>query len=146
MARTTTTAVQTLLGADYDTASSPDLTPFVDTATAVVDDIEECDGDRDNVLSDARLELIERWLAAHFYALRDQPYQSKSTSAGGSAASATFQGRTGMYYEASKYGQAAVRLDKSGCLAAEAGAERRVAGITWLGKTEAQEIDWEDRN
>lgn len=138
MARTTSAAVQGVLGDDYDGSTS--LTPFIDTATAMVDRVATCATSRDRTLTSAELELIERWLAGHLYAMSDQPYQSKTTG----RASATFQGRTGMYLEATKYGQTAVNVDYSGCLASIS--KRRVARGVWLGKAPSEQSDYIDRD
>lgn len=145
MARTTSTAVIAVLLDDYGPRGDgtlPDLTAFVETASAVVDDVEDCAAARDRTLGSTRLELIERWLAAHFYAVSDQPYRSKSTA----DASATFQGDTAMYFEATKYGQTAMRLDPSGCLAAIGGAAPARARAFWLGKPPSEQTDYEDRD
>lgn len=147
MARTTAAAVKAVLlpGKDYDTENSPDLTPFIDTASAYVDDIVTCAADQDPAvtLTDARLELIERWLAAHFYVVSDQTYASKSTE----GASASFHGQTGMYIESSRYGQTAMSLDKSGCLASIGGSAGRIrVGTAWLGKAPSNQTDYVDRD
>jgi hypothetical protein len=39
MVRTTTGAVQGILGSDYDSRRSPDLSPRIETAATLVDDI-----------------------------------------------------------------------------------------------------------
>lgn len=141
MPRTDAAAVQAILLNDYDADESPSLTPFIETASAVVDDVAACATAKAVTLGDTRLELIERWLAAHYYQQSDQGYASNSTE----GASASFHGQTAMYLESTKYGQTAVRLDKSGCLAAIAGGERKVASGAWLGKTRAEQLDYEDR-
>lgn len=144
MARTTSAAVILLLspGRDYHTITAPDLTPFIDTAAAVVDDVLECAEEKEIDISAARAELIERWLAAHFYKSSDQAYASKSTA----DASASYQGQTAMYLEGTKYGQTAVTLDPSGCLAAIAGAERASASLFWGGLEDSDKLDWDERN
>ena len=140
MARTTAAAVKLVLagGKDYDTANVPDLTPYIDAASAMVDDVDECATARGYTLSSTRLELIERWLAAHAYAMSDQPYTSKNTNGAG----ATFQGQTGMSLDATKYGQMAKSLDNSGCLA---GAGRK-ARLLWGGLPPSEQTDYTDRD
>lgn len=140
MARTTAAAVKLVLagGKDYDTDNAPDLTPYIDTASALVDDVDTCATARGYTLSSTRLELIERWLAAHAYALSDQPYASKATD----RASATFQGQTGMNLDATKYGQMAKSLDTSGCLASAG----RKARLLWGGLPPSQQTDYVDRD
>lgn len=142
MARTTSSAVLAILLNDYDSVNAPSLTPFIDSASIIVDRVAACATAEDDTLTSEELELIERWLAAHCYASSDQPYSSKSTE----RASATFQGRTGMYLEGTKYGQMAITLDHSGCLAAIASGERRRAGMHWLGKPRSEQITYDQRD
>ena len=145
MSRTTSTAVQGILLSDYgplEDGTEPSLTPFIDTASAMVDDVVDCAALKDIVLTDARLELIERWLAAHLYAVSDKPYTSKSTE----GASASFNGQTATYLEATLYGQTAMRLDSSNCLNAVGAAETKVASGFWLGKPPSEQIDYRDRD
>lgn len=144
--RTTITAVQTLLGTDpsgdYDAENSPSLQPFVDTATVIVDRVATCANTRGYALSDGEAELIERWLAAHYYVQRDQTYASGSQG----GASGSFQGQTGMYLESSKYGQSAIRLDWSGCLGALNKGTQNAASMFWGGKMASEALDYDDRN
>jgi hypothetical protein len=145
MARTTAVLVKALLapGKDYDLRSEPSLDPFIDTAALLVDDIVECATARGVVLTDARLELIERWMAAHFYKQSDQAETSRSTG----GASASFQGQTGLYLDGTKYGQTAKLLDTSGCLATIAGATgRQSARGFWAGKPPSTQTDYIDRD
>lgn len=141
MARTTTKAVEGVLaaGKDYDTKIRPSLIPYIDAASSMVDDVVDCASAKGVVLSAAKKEIMERWLAAHFYAISDKPYASKSTE----GASASFHGQTGMYGEATLYGQTAMRLDPSNCLAAILGG--KVAGGFWAGKNPPSQIDYKDR-
>lgn len=126
MARTTADAVQGILApSNYDGAT--DLEPFIETATVVVDQVVECATRKGLTLSDALLERVECYLAAHFYGHSDQFYQSRSTQ----GASGSFQGQTQMGFEGSQYGQTAIRLDTSGCLSAINRGAR--AGMKWLG-------------
>lgn len=131
MARTTTEAVIALLttGRDYDTENNPDVGQFIDTASVIVDRVRTCSSNRGKGLLDSELELVERWLAAHCYACSDQPYASKSTA----GASGSFQGRTGLALEGTKYGQMALTVDYSGCLSAIS--KRQTAGGFWLGNS-----------
>lgn len=141
MARTTAALVKGVLLRDYDTANNPDLTPFIDTASSVIDKVVTCAANRGVSLSAADLELMERWLAAHCYAMSDKPYAEKTTM----KAKGVFDGRTGMYLEGTRYGQTATSLDSSGCLAAIASGRKRVTG-TWLGYPPSQQTDYQDRN
>jgi hypothetical protein len=138
MARTTAKAVIELLGGDHDGCSSVGV--FADTASAVVDRVVACAAAKGVTLSNSEQELIERWLACHFYVQRDQPYQSKSTG----GASASFQGSVGQGIEGSKYGLSAIRVDYSGCLINID--KRQVAGGFWGGKTAAEALSYDQRN
>lgn len=142
MSRTTSAAVQALLGENYD--GSTTLTGFIDTASAVVDRVDDLD--TDGILSTTNLELIERWLSAHFYAQADPLYQSRSNG----GASGSFQGQTAMVFSNTNYGQQAMALDFTMALskmsqeAIEGG--RRKAGFTWLGKNKVSQTDYEQRS
>lgn len=61
----------------------------------------------------ARLELIERWLAAHFYTTLDPRASSEKAD----SASAKYQEKIDVGLAASHYGQMAMRLDTNGGLA-----------------------------
>ncbi len=143
MARTTPAAVQGVLGPHYDGQTS--LTPFIDTANAIVERIAEQDAD--SIMTSVRLEIVERWLAGHFYAHADQLRQTESA---GGKASATYQGQTGMNLSSTQYGQSAMLLDFTGLLAklskqAEEGGRRKV-GFQWLGLPPSEQTDYVDRD
>ncbi len=140
MARTTSSAVQLVLMKDYDTTNSPDLTPFIDTASAIIDRVATCATNKGITLSATELEIIERWLAAHAYAMSDMPYVKRVTG----DAQATYQSKIGMYLEGTRYGQMAVATDYSGCLTAIA--NRKTAGAYWLGKPPSEQTDYVDRD
>lgn len=135
--RTTTTAVQTVLGGDWDGSTSVQFA--IDTATIIVDRVNTCATNKDITLTTGELELIERWLAAHFYAQSDKPYTNKSTA----GASASFAGRTDMGLDSTLYGQTAQQVDYSGCLANIN--KRQQAGGFWLGKNPTDQTAYEDR-
>lgn len=137
MVRTTTGAVQGILGSDYDSRRSPDLSPRIETAATLVDDILAKATELGIPLTDTRLEVIERWLAAHLYCVTDRPY--KSRSAGGS--SGTFDGNTDKGLDATLYGQTAKVLDTTGVLSSlgggggtgTGGGGSTRAGLFWAG-------------
>lgn len=144
MARTTSIAVINILrrgteGGDYDDVNNPDLVPYIDTASALIDRVVTCAAAKGKSLTSVEAELLERWMAAFAYAMSDQTYASKSTS----KASASFKGQSGMGLDANNYGQMAKGLDPSGCLAAIFA--KKMAGGFWAGKTESEAIDYEDR-
>lgn len=123
--RTTEEAVLALI----DTEET--LTPFIETASLLVDD--NC---TDSDYSDAKLELIERWLAAHFCAIKDTRAASEKAGSVGQS----FQHKVDLNLAVTMYGQQAMLIDNAGNLAAlnkqaTDGVPKR-AGITWLGRTE----------
>lgn len=133
MSRTTAALVQALLQGDYK--PGVDLAPHLDTASALVDRVDSAAKAGGAQMPDSLLELIERWCAAHAYAMVDQPFASKSSE----GASGSFQGQTGKYFEATKYGQMAVSLDYTGTLeggeptGGSSGGGAAVPEAWWLG-------------
>lgn len=103
------------------------LDPFIETASALVDEVEkEADHSAD------RLELIERWLSAHFYAMRDP----RATQERAGPVAQTLQSRVDLNLANSHYGQQAMVLDTSGVLAAlnqKALKGRTKISVSWLG-------------
>ena len=106
MARTTATAVALIIEVDEDI----DLSPFIEAANALV--TEKCATVES--YTDERLELIERWLSAFFYAIRDMR-RTQETVRG---ITETFQHREDLGFDVNHYGQVAMRLDTNGGLAA----------------------------
>lgn len=106
MARTTAANVRLIMSTSLTDAQ---LAAFIETAHQIVTNEIE-----DSSVTSTKLELIERWLAAHFASVRTK--QTASEKAG--SVSATFQGQTAMHLEATHYGQNAMLLDDSGALAA----------------------------
>lgn len=126
--RTTQSAVEGILVDHYDGVTS--LTPFITAANSITNKVAA--NDSASLLDAADLELIERWLAAHFYAHSDQMPQSKNTG----RASASFQGQTGMHLTSTYYGQTAMMLDATGYLTLiqqDALKGKAVASAVWLG-------------
>lgn len=120
------------------------LRPFIEAAKSLTDHVETKDAD--SILGADALRQIETWLAAHFYAIRDQQYAEKSTE----KASGTFQGKTDMYLSSTQWGQQAMILDVTGRLAKlnkemTEGGKRRIQ-MHWLGKARSAQIDYDDRN
>lgn len=113
MARTTPQAVQDLLGNEYDNANKPRLTPFVNTANAMVNWLESQDIAAEGLLDVDQLELIECWLSAHYYQMTDPGYTTRSTG----GASGGFQGQFTQGFKMTRFGQTALILDVTGLLA-----------------------------
>lgn len=108
------------------------LLPYLDAAAELVAGY--CEG---KGYTATRLEMIETWLAAHFYAVRDPRTQSEGVA----TLQTTYQGRTGMYFDSSTYGQHALLLDTAGGLAAlqasiKEGYPAATPRVTWLGRND----------
>jgi hypothetical protein len=131
MARTTAAAVKELLDRNYDTRNVPSLEGFIATANLIVTKVAECAARRSVTLADDHLELMERWLAAHYYTKANPVYQSKTTD-----------GRSASFVRNREspepYLNGAMDLDTTGCLGALLSARKR-AGFSWLGKRPSQQ-------
>lgn len=144
MPRTTGEQVAAII----ETEEEISLTPFIEVANAVVTEI--CAGklrsDGVTLYYDAtRLELIERWLSAHFYAIRDMRRASESVS----TVREVFQYKVGLHFDVTVYGQQAMLLDTAGGLASlqaqvQSGKPRVVASLSWLGTSLVGEAEGED--
>ncbi len=129
-----TTEQQVALIIDLDDAI--DLTPFIDTATTLLDAaIEKAEAD----YTTAHEELIERWLTAHFYTMIDP----RTTMEGVKGITEKYEGRTDLGLNHSRYGQQAMLLDYAGGLAdinreITSGKLAIKPQITWLGTEEVE--------
>ena len=119
--RTTVLAVRAL----GSFSSGIDLTAFIETAHAMVDRVETCAGE--GTLTDAQLELIERWLSAH-YAATVYPVTTSKSVLG--ASESYGRGSVGTGLESTPFGIQAMRIDPSGCLER---IERDATSLTWMG-------------
>lgn len=134
-ARTTGVAVQAILGGTAPNTNwdgITDLLPFIATASAIVDRVVTQAAKKAQVvggivLSAVEQELIERWLAAHFYCVNDPLYESKTTQ----GATGKFQRKSESGFEVTDYGRTACQLDYSGTLRAIG--LRQFAGGMWNG-------------
>jgi hypothetical protein len=136
--RTTPDAVRAVLQKDYNAKERPSLNRQIQTASVVVSRVVTCAAAKGVTLTAEETELIECWLAAHFYAVSDRPYKSRSTL----QASGSMDGNTDMSFDATLYGQQAKALDYSGCLALiqlAAQGKAQTADGFWAGKEKA---DW----
>jgi len=133
MVRTTPAAVALIIEVDADIV----LTSFIEVANALVT---ECCGSV-STYDATRLELIERWLSAHCYTIRDMRAEEERA---GSVTEAK-QSAVGLGFDTSHYGQMAMRLDTAGGLAALNEQVKRgrtgTVGISWLGTENADMID-----
>lgn len=118
--RTTAEAVRAILGV----ASEVDVLPFMATANSIITKVETCAGGN---LTDADLELLERWVSAHFYSVINPGLTSKSIAG---ASTSFHRGQLGQGMESTVYGQQALLMDMSGCLEKVTG---QTMTMTWLG-------------
>lgn len=97
--------------------SITDCTPFIIAANTLINKfLSGCED-----LSADQLKEIERWLAAHFVAIRDPQASSESTG----SASASYQvAKAGDGLDSTSWGQMAKILDTSGILSASVGLKR----------------------
>lgn len=107
MPRTTVEAVEAIIEVDELIL---DIEPFIEAANSLVTRI--CVKD-DSDYSDADLELIERWLSAHFYAIRDP----RLTEEGAGSVRARYESKVDLGFNLTRYGQQALLLDTEGGLA-----------------------------
>lgn len=116
--------------------ASIDPTPFMLVANELVTELCLASG-----YTETRLELIERWLAAHFYTNRDP----RSTDEKAGPVSVTYQSAVDLNLNSSHYGQTAMMLDTAGNLKTLNNKKaKRVLSVSWLGKPEAEQDDVED--
>jgi len=130
MARTNATNIKAIIEVDTTIiAADSDLDPFISTANELVTEI--CTGTNapDPVYSATRLELIERWLAAHFYAIRDP--RAKSEKAG--SVGVSYRGKTDLNLSLTHYGQQAMMIDTNGGLARLDKGKGITASVLWAG-------------
>ena len=90
------------------TLEEEDITPFLDAANMVVSG--KCTGVE---YGDSELKLIEVWLAAHFASVRDPQISKEKVG----EANWTYDGKTGMGLNLTRYGQQVKILDYKSTLA-----------------------------
>lgn len=132
MARTDATNVKAIIEVDSTIiVTDADLTPFITTANELVTEL--CTGTQGpkTAYSATRLELIERWLAAHFYAIRDP--RAKSEKAG--SVSVNYQEKVDLNLSVTTYGQQAMMLDTNGALSRLNDGKGIAVSVLWLGTT-----------
>ena len=111
------------------------LVPFISAAHSLVEEIAVESGH-----DEARLTLIEIWLAAHFYTVRDP----RTTAERAGPVSANYQSAVDLGLATSHYGQMAMLLDTSGLLAALSKGKRRTVSASWLGREDDRGVVAED--
>lgn len=138
--RTDSDAVKAILLLDYDSVRTPDLSPFIEAASAIVDDVVTCATEKGTSINSTRQELVERWLSAHFYKQSDKEHMSSSNL----GASASFAGQTAMGFMSTRYGQMACRLDSTGCL--DNIDQTQEVSLDWLGLPPSEQTDYDQRD
>lgn len=133
--RTSEAAVQGIL-IEYESTTS--MTPFIEAASAMV--TQHC---TDDDFSSTDLELIERWLAAHFYCLSD-PRTTQDRAPNGIGAS--YESKVDLGLNVTRYGQMAMQLDWSGALAAwnasiQAGRGSSSFELAWAGEENPDTVE-----
>jgi len=127
--RTTSAQVAEIIEVDPDIG----LDPFMLVANELVTEV--CSEAGYTV---ERLELIERWLSAHFYTNRDP----RPTREEAGPVRETYQSAVDLNLNTSHYGQTAMLLDTAGGLALLNKLKtRRVMSVTWLGKTQEELLE-----
>ena len=130
MPRTTAPLIKLIMDVD---ASIVNFAPFILTANLLVTEACSTAG-----YTDERLELIERWLSAHFLSIRDKPVSSETAG----PITSSYELKIGLGLKASMYGQQALILDSKGGLAKidkkiQAGGVPTF-GVAWVGSTVAE--------
>ena len=126
-------ATDSLVEGIIDVDSGISLTPFITAANLMVT---QCCTNLTTDYSASQLVIIETWLSAHFYTVRDM--RAESEKAGSVAA--RYQSKVDLGFDTSHYGQMAMRLDYQGGLAGlneqiKKGI-KRAPTVSWLGKEE----------
>lgn len=132
--RTTYEAVAQII--EVDATISTDLVPFIETASHLVTRV--CTNTGYDAID---LELIERWLAAHFYAIRDPRYLVERAG----SVLAEYQNKVDLGLDVTTYGQQAMRLAYFGELAnlnekIKSGKIQPIS-VSWVGKTDTDTED-----
>lgn len=136
MPRTTRDLVGMLV--EIDEEFWPNLDPHILSANVIV--TKKCVSD-DDPLTEEHAELVERWLAAHFYAVSDP--QSTYEQAG--SVSIKFESKVDLGLNLTRFGQQAMVVDTTGGLAAwnaeiqNGRGGRLSARFQWLGTPKADE-------
>ncbi len=132
--RTTAAAVRGILR-DNSPPSDKDIDPFIESANSVVTSVCTNSG-----YDDAKLEIIERWLSAHFVRVAYSAFKREEIR----NSRDEYQSRVEIGFDVTHYGQQAMRIDTAGNLAIlnnqvkkadlPLPAEKRSVSIRWLGK------------
>lgn len=132
MARTTIAAVQKIIS--YDAVLIPDIQPFIDDANVMVTAI------IGTAASEATLEMVERYLAAHLIGISDPRIQSEQVR----TIQASYQVKLSDGLGITHYGSMAMQLDTSGKLSrwnkAVIAGMASAFSLVWGGKDVATDV------
>ena len=132
MARTTIAAVQKIIS--YDAVLIPDIQPFIDDANVMVTNI------IGTAASEATLEMVERYLAAHLIGISDPRIQSEQVR----TIQASYQVKLSDGLGITHYGSMAMQLDTSGKLSrwnkAVIAGMASAFSLVWGGKDVATDV------
>lgn len=135
MPRTTPDAVKKLLQKNYDSVNNPDVGVHVSSANVVVTRaIALASSNGSTIPNTTEAELMERWLACYFYCRADP----RNTSRSNLGVSGSFD------IDPEDFKKQAMEIDPSGELGAAL--STIAAGVTWLGKTEREQLTYDERN
>ena len=131
MARTTQSAVEEII----ENSTSFDLTPFIEAANHIITKV--CTSTSYDATD---LEIIERWLSAHFFAI----YEARPTEERAGSVSARYQSKVDLGFDVTHYGQMAMRLAYEGELAVLNEQSKKggkiIAGLTWGGTEDINNV------
>ena len=136
MSRTSSSDVELIIEVD----AGADLDPFIETASLLVTKHCVTLGGLSEDSDAEELELVERWLSAHFYSIFSP--RAKSESAG--PVSQSIESKVDLGFDVTRHGQQAMRLDSTGQLAklnedSKRGGKSTV-GMTWVGGSYDEEF------
>lgn len=127
------------------TRSDYRIEPFLEAAEGLTDHVES--EDTLSILSIKQLKSIETYLAAHFYAHRDQQYKNKRTDGAGAAFQVGADGTGSL--DTTQWGRTAMALDVTGTLSRineDAKHGKATVDFAWLGKPKSEQIEYQDRD
>lgn len=129
MARTTPERVGSIIELDEDIDLEEYILAANELVTELCEPVMQPDG-ATAYYSEPRLALIETWLAAHFYAIRDP--RTSFEQAG--SVNARYEGKTDLGLNFTRYGQQAMLLDTYGNLKRLNENKKLIKpSISWLG-------------
>jgi hypothetical protein len=124
-----------LVGGVIEVDEEISLDPFILAASSLVDQIqdyittESVPESTNGMTHDERLEMIETWLAAHFYAIRDpQAIREQAGPVG-----AQYPSRVDLGLKLTHWGQQAIAMDTTGTLLRISKGGGKKVGMFWAG-------------